>query len=164
MKLSIIIPVYRVEATLNRCVESVTNQSFDDFEVILVDDGSPDKCPQMCDEWAQKDPRITVIHQTNAGLSAARNAGIDRAQGDYLTFVDSDDFIGTETLGEVVEQLDDNDILEYPVAVSLARTVRNGYGSKTRPIPTWTTIGLTPRSIFIPTPATRSTVAKCLKR
>ena len=115
MKLSIIIPVYRVEATLNRCVESVTNQSFDDFEVILVDDGSPDRCPQMCDEWAQKDPRITVIHQTNAGLSAARNAGIDRAQGDYLTFVDSDDFIGTETLSEVVEQLGDNDILEYPV-------------------------------------------------
>ena len=115
MKLSIIIPVYRVEATLNRCVESVTNQSFDDFEVILVDDGSPDRCPLMCDEWAQKDPRITVIHQTNAGLSAARNAGIDRAQGDYLTFVDSDDFIGTETLSEVVEQLDDNDILEYPV-------------------------------------------------
>lgn len=107
--------MYRVEATLNRCVESVTNQSFDDFEVILVDDGSPDRCPLMCDEWAQKDPRITVIHQTNAGLSAARNAGIDRARGDYLTFVDSDDFIGTETLCEVVEQLDDNDILEYPV-------------------------------------------------
>lgn len=107
--------MYRVEATLNRCVESVTNQSFDDFEVILVDDGSPDRCPLMCDEWAQKDPRITVIHQTNAGLSATRNAGIDRARGDYLTFVDSDDFIGTETLSEVVEQLSDNDILEYPV-------------------------------------------------
>ena len=115
MKLTIIIPVYRVEATLNRCVESVTSQSFSDFEVILVDDGSPDKCPQLCDEWARKDPRITVIHQSNGGLSAARNAGIERARGTYVTFIDSDDFIGTGTLEEVMGLLGENDLLEYPV-------------------------------------------------
>ena len=81
MKLSIVIPVYRVEATLDRCLESVARQSFGDFEVILVDDGSPDQCPERCDEWARRDSRFTVIHQQNRGLSAARNAGIDRARG-----------------------------------------------------------------------------------
>ena len=91
MKLSIIIPVYRVETTLNRCVESVVTQDFDDFELILVDDGSPDNCPQLCDSWAAKDCRISVIHKSNGGLSDARNAGIDMARGDYLTFIDSDE-------------------------------------------------------------------------
>ena len=77
MKLSIIIPVYRVEATLNRCIESVVLQDFRDFELILVDDGSPDNCPQMCDDWAERDERIRVIHQENSGLSQARNKGIE---------------------------------------------------------------------------------------
>ena len=93
MKLSVIIPVYCVEATLDRCVESVLCQQVEDMEVILVDDGSPDCCPQKCDEWAQKDSRIRVIHKENGGLSDARNAALDIATGDYITFVDSDDWI-----------------------------------------------------------------------
>lgn len=120
MKLSIIIPVYRVEATLNRCVESVLRKHCEDIEVILVDDGSPDLCPQMCDEWAQKDQRIKVIHKQNGGLSDARNAGIDIAQGDYLTFVDSDDFIAKNTYTPLMQTLTKHpeiDILEYPVYV-----------------------------------------------
>lgn len=120
MKLSIIIPVYRVEATLNRCVESVVTQDFNDFELILVDDGSPDNCPQLCDSWAAKDRRISVIHKSNGGLSDARNAGIDIAQGDYLTFIDSDDYLAEQTLAPLMQKLTqkpDIDILEYPTYV-----------------------------------------------
>lgn len=118
MKLSIIIPVYRVEDTLDRCVKSVLNQDLDDFEVILVDDGSPDDCPKMCDEWAQKDHHIRVIHQTNKGLSGARNSGIDIAQGDSITFVDSDDYIAENTYAPLMQILESDstiDIIEYPV-------------------------------------------------
>ena len=97
MKLSVIIPVYRVEDTLDRCVESVLCQSVDEMEVILVDDGSPDQCPAKCDLWAEKDARIRVIHKENGGLSDARNAGIDIAQGDFITFVDSDDYLEADT-------------------------------------------------------------------
>lgn len=120
MKLSIIIPVYRVETTLNRCVESVVTQDFDDFELILVDDGSPDNCPQLCDSWAAKDCRISVIHKSNGGLSDARNAGIDMARGDYLTFIDSDDYLAEHTLAPLMQTLTQQpaiDILEYPIYV-----------------------------------------------
>ena len=120
MKLSIIIPVYRVEATLNRCIESVVTQDNVDFELILVDDGSPDNCPRMCDDWAAKDQRIKVVHKTNGGLSDARNAGIEIAQGDYLTFIDSDDYIAEHTLAPLMQTLADKpdiDILEYPIFV-----------------------------------------------
>ena len=120
MKLSIIIPVYRVEDTLNRCVESVLRQGLEDYELILVDDGSPDNCPRMCDEWALHDKRIRVIHKDNGGLSDARNAGIDIAQGDYLTFVDSDDYLADNTFAPLMQMLtehQDIDILEYPVFV-----------------------------------------------
>lgn len=92
-KISIIVPIYKVEPYLRRCVDSILNQTFTDFECILVDDGSPDNCPQICDEYAKKDTRIKVIHKANGGLSDARNAGIDIAQGEYLGFVDSDDWI-----------------------------------------------------------------------
>jgi len=115
VKLSIIVPVYRTEATLDRCLQSIVSQSFADLEVILVDDGSPDNCPQLCDEWARRDTRISVVHRENGGLSAARNTGIDRARGDYLTFVDSDDFLAADTLSLVMGQLGDNDIVEYPI-------------------------------------------------
>lgn len=91
--ISIIIPVYKVEKYLDKCVESVVNQTYKNLEIILVDDGSPDKCPAMCDEWAKKDKRIKVIHKENGGVSLARNAGIDIASGDYLAFVDSDDYV-----------------------------------------------------------------------
>lgn len=92
-EISIIVPVYKVEQYLDRCVTSILNQTFKDFELILVDDGSPDQCPQICDEWAAKDERIHVIHKKNGGLSSARNAGLKFATGNYIGFVDSDDWI-----------------------------------------------------------------------
>lgn len=118
MKLSIIIPVYRTQNTLKKCLDSVLNQSFTDYEIILVDDESPDHCPQICDEYAQKDKRISVIHKKNGGLSDARNAGINLAKGEYITFVDSDDAIAEDTLQPLINELTthpDIDILEYPV-------------------------------------------------
>lgn len=93
VKISIIIPVYKVEKYLDKCVESVVGQTYKNLEIILVDDGSPDNCPVMCDEWAQKDSRIKVIHKQNGGLSSARNVGLDACTGDYIGFVDSDDWI-----------------------------------------------------------------------
>lgn len=92
-KISVIIPVYKVEEYLKRCVDSVIGQTLRDIEIILVDDGSPDNCPAICDEYAKKDDRVRVIHKKNGGLSDARNAGIDIATGDFLGFVDSDDYI-----------------------------------------------------------------------
>ena len=103
--LSVIIPVYKVEKYLNRCVDSVLNQDFKDIEVILVDDGSPDGCPAICDEYAQKDNRVKVIHKKNGGLSSARNVGIEIAQGEYLAFLDSDDAWAENKLGEVMKHL-----------------------------------------------------------
>ena len=88
---SVIIPVYKVERYLDACVESVIGQTYTDLEILLVDDGSPDCCPAMCDAWAEKDPRIRVIHRKNGGLSAARNTGIEAASGEFLIFTDSDD-------------------------------------------------------------------------
>ena len=116
MKLSVVIPVYRVEHTLNRCVESVLAQDVKGMEVILVDDGSPDNCPKMCDDWARKDSRILLIHKENGGLSDARNAGLDIAQGELITFVDSDDWIEKGTYGPLIDIMDDCDLLEYSIA------------------------------------------------
>lgn len=92
MKFSIIIPVYKVELYLRQCINSVLNQSYKDFELILVDDGSPDNCPVICDEYASRDIRVKVIHKSNGGLSDARNAGLDIAKGEYVLFLDSDDW------------------------------------------------------------------------
>lgn len=118
--LSIIVPVYKVETYLAGCLESILGQSFGNFELILVDDGSPDRCGAICDEYARKDRRIKVIHKANGGLSSARNAGIDRASGHYLTFVDSDDTLSEETyqknLGIVCND-PSVDLLEYPVQI-----------------------------------------------
>lgn len=91
--ISVIVPVYRVEQYLDRCVESIVNQTHRNLEIILIDDGSPDKCPEICDRWAERDARVIVIHQENRGVSAARNAGIAIASGAYIGFVDSDDFV-----------------------------------------------------------------------
>lgn len=96
-KVSIIVPVYKAEKYLNRCVDSILAQTLTDFECILIDDGSPDNCPAICDEYAKKDSRIKVIHQKNSGVSAARNRGIDEANGDWIGFVDSDDWIDSKT-------------------------------------------------------------------
>lgn len=91
--ISVIVPVYKVEPYIHQCIDSILAQTYTDFELILVDDGSPDNCGLICDEYAKQDDRIRVIHQENQGLSAARNAGIDIAKGDYLTFIDSDDWV-----------------------------------------------------------------------
>ena len=94
--LSIIVPVYKVENYLPKCIDSILAQTFTDFELILVEDGSPDDCPALCDAVAEKDARVRVIHQKNGGLSAARNAGLDAARGAWIGFVDSDDYIAPE--------------------------------------------------------------------
>ena len=91
--ISVIVPVYKVEPYLDKCISSIVNQTYKNLEIILVDDGSPDNCPAMCDAWAEKDSRIRVIHKTNGGLSDARNAGMAVATGELMAFVDSDDWI-----------------------------------------------------------------------
>ena len=103
--ISVIVPVYKVEPYLRRCVDSILAQTYSDFELILVDDGSPDTCGAICDSYAEQDARVRVIHQANGGLSAARNAGIEIARGDYLTFIDSDDLVSDyylETLYDLI--------------------------------------------------------------
>lgn len=105
-KISVIIPVYNVEKYLECCLDSVVNQTFEDFEAILVDDGSPDKCGEICDRYAQMDQRFKVIHKENGGLASARNAGLDICQGDYICFVDSDDYIEPYYLEFLFSQID----------------------------------------------------------
>ena len=104
-QLSIIIPVYKVEAFLSRCVESVLSQTFKDFECILIDDGSPDRCPEICDEYAAKDSRVKVIHQKNSGVSAARNAGVSASSAQWITFVDSDDWIDADLYAKAFSKI-----------------------------------------------------------
>ena len=112
-KISVIVPVYKVEKYLNRCVDSILNQTFTDFELILVDDGSPDNCGKMCDEYAAKDKRIVVIHKENGGLSDARNAGLDwifaNSDSEYIAFVDSDDWVHRQYLERLYGALIKND-------------------------------------------------------
>lgn len=96
--ISVVIPVYKVEAYLDRCVESVVRQSYEKLEILLVDDGSPDRCGAMCDAWAGKDSRIRVLHQKNAGLGAARNRGTEIAAGEFVTYVDSDDYLAPDAI------------------------------------------------------------------
>lgn len=96
--ISVIVPVYKVEKYIHQCIQSVLKQTYKDYEIILVDDGSPDNCPAICDEYAQKYNNIRVLHKENGGLSDARNAGTQIAKGEYVTYVDSDDYIGEEYL------------------------------------------------------------------
>jgi len=113
-RISVIVPVYKVEPYLDRCVESILAQTYPDFELILVDDGSPDNCPAMCDAWAEKDSRITVIHQANGGLSAARNAGIDwsfaHSDSEWMTFIDSDDWVHPQFLAKLLDAAAQNGV------------------------------------------------------
>ena len=97
-KISVIIPIYKVEKYLQQCVDSIRNQTFQDIEIILVDDGSPDGCGKMCDAFALEDNRIKVIHKENGGLSSARNAGLMVAGGEYVSFIDSDDYTDLQML------------------------------------------------------------------
>ena len=110
--ISVIVPVYKVASYLDRCVQSIVDQTYKKLEIILVDDGSPDNCPAMCDAWAERDSRIRVIHKDNGGLSDARNAGLTLATGEYISFIDSDDWIAPEMLEKLFDALqrDDSDI------------------------------------------------------
>lgn len=105
MKFSVIVPVYKVAEYLPQCVESVCGQSFVDWELILVDDGSPDRCGELCDTYAQRDARITVVHQQNKGLPGARNSGIDTAKGDWLLFLDGDDYMPDAFLERLYQKM-----------------------------------------------------------
>ncbi|SOD12667.1 Glycosyltransferase involved in cell wall bisynthesis [Fibrobacter sp. UWB16] len=98
---SIIVPIYKVEPYLRRCLDSIVNQTYANLEIILVDDGSPDGCPQICDEYAAKDKRIVVIHKQNGGLSDARNVGLDICKGEFISFVDSDDWVDEKYIEEL---------------------------------------------------------------
>lgn len=128
MKFSIVIPVYKAEEYLDQCVQSVVQQTYRELEVILVDDGSPDRCGVMCDDWAKKDDRILVIHQKNLGASSARNNGIHYASGDYLLFLDSDDWWENSTVLErIAKQLN-----RTPVD-ALTFNYRKSYGDVLQP-------------------------------
>ena len=112
-KISIIVPVYQTEAYLDRCVRSIVEQTYRNLEIILVDDGSPDNCPALCDAWAEKDPRIKVIHKKNGGGGEARNVALDIAEGQYIGFVDSDDYIAPRMYEHLLSQMaEDTDIAE----------------------------------------------------
>ena len=100
--LSIIIPVYNVEAFIGQCVGSILRQNSREFEIILVDDGSPDKCPEICDKYALQHKNVTVIHKKNGGLISARKAGVKAACGKYITFVDSDDWIAADYCSNLI--------------------------------------------------------------
>lgn len=118
-KMTVIVPVYKVEAYLDRCVKSILDQTFEDFELILVDDGSPDGCGAMCDAWAEKDSRIKVIHKENGGLSDARNAGFAVAEGEWITFIDSDDYVHPAMLEALYKA-----VMEHGVKVSACGFVK----------------------------------------
>lgn len=120
MKLSVIVPVFRTEATLKRCLDSILNQNLPDFELIIVNDGSDDGSGLICEQYAEKDNRIRVIHKENGGLSSARNKGIALSQGEYITFVDSDDELASGTYKDVLSEIGDSDIIEYPIAGRLS--------------------------------------------
>ena len=105
MKLSVVVPVYNVEKYIDQCVSSILSQTFTDFELILVDDESPDNCPEICEQYAKKDKRVKVVHKMNGGLASARNAGIKVATGEYIAFVDSDDVIDKDMFLVMLEKM-----------------------------------------------------------
>ena len=108
--ISVIVPVYKVEKYLDECVQSIINQTYRNLEIILVDDGSPDLCPAICDKYAEIDKRVVVIHKQNGGFCSARNAALTIAKGDYIGFVDSDDFIANTMYEELLSACQDNNV------------------------------------------------------
>lgn len=115
--ISVIVPIYKVEKYLNKCVDSIINQTYKNLEIILVDDGSPDNCPDICDDYANKDSRIKVVHKVNGGLSDARNAGMAVATGEYVSFIDSDDYISEGFINELYSAIkaENSDIAECTI-------------------------------------------------
>ena len=117
--ISVIVPIYNVEPYLRRCVDSLLGQTYADFEVILVDDGSPDNCGAICDMYEARDDRVRVIHKPNGGLSDARNAGLEIARGEYIAFVDSDDWVTPDYLERMLEAM------QHPLARPRLRNWNN---------------------------------------
>ena len=133
-KISAIIPVYNVEKYLDKCIESVINQTLKDIEIILIDDESPDNCPQMCDQYAKNDNRIKVVHKKNEGLGLSRNHGIRIATGEYIAFIDSDDFIDTCTFEHFYKLAKDNNLDAIYYKFDRNTTERIEYGTPVEPI------------------------------
>lgn len=135
---SVVVPVYNVEQYLDRCVSSIVNQTYQNLEIILVDDGSPDRCPAMCDAWAQRDRRIKVVHKENAGLGMARNTGIENAGGEHICFFDSDDYIHRETIEKACRAMADTnaEVVIFGMARISARgkLVRNVIPEPEKPV------------------------------
>lgn len=123
--ISVIVPIYGVEKYLEQCLDSILNQTYRQLEIILVDDGSPDHCGEICDRYASQDARIKVIHQPNAGLSAARNAGMDIAKGEYISFIDSDDYIDLHYYEKMEQGFKDHP--EAPIIACLAYRDEEGF-------------------------------------
>lgn len=121
--ISIVVPVYKVESFLDRCIKSILSQTYERLDIILVDDGSPDRCPQMCDRWAETDGRIRVLHKENGGLSDARNHGTAIAGGEYISFVDSDDYISPDYVEYLLSLLRETGA---DIACGAFRTVYDG--------------------------------------
>lgn len=121
--ISIIIPVYKAEQWISRCIESIINQSYTNLDIILIDDGSPDKSGLICDEYAQKDQRITVIHQDNSGPSIARNKGLKKAIGDYIQFVDSDDWLNKDACKILVKSMEFENVNQVVCGLNI---IKNG--------------------------------------
>lgn len=120
-EISVIVPVYKVEKYLDRCIESIVNQTYPDLELILVDDGSPDNCPALCDAWAERDERIRVIHKKNGGASSARNAGLKIAKGRWIAFADSDDWLDRTALKTLYDLANQYNV---PMAIGGMRVVQ----------------------------------------
>ncbi len=132
--ISVIVPVYKVESVLHYCINSILSQTFTDFELILIDDGSPDNSGRICDDYALKDSRINVVHKINEGVSVARNTGIELAKGKYICFVDSDDYISEYYLEELVNKINDkrnivlccyDSFTEYDYRIQKSNTISN---------------------------------------
>lgn len=130
--ISIIVPVYKIDKNfLDQCVTSILEQTYSNFELILVDDGSPDACPGYCDEYATLDKRVQVVHKRNGGVSSARNAGIDLCKGDIITFVDADDWVDKHFCQKIIDNMSDNEIIIFDGKIKKANgIVRNKFFPK----------------------------------
>jgi len=147
---TVVIPVYKVEKYLDRCINSVVAQTYRNLEIILVDDGSPDRCPQMCDDWAEKDSRIRVIHKENQGLGMARNTGIEHARGAYICFFDSDDYIAPNTI-ELAYNLARKESADL-VVFGTTEVGNSALASKVRTynLPQWVYVGSEVQEVLLP--------------
>ncbi|MBE6922618.1 MAG: glycosyltransferase family 2 protein [Ruminococcaceae bacterium] len=141
---SVIVPVYKAEAYLGQCVESILVQSMEDFELLLIDDGSPDGCGALCDDYARADTRVRAIHKENGGVSSARNLGIDRAAGRYIVFIDSDDHVGSDYLKELLDSEEEASTGEKKVLVISDYQPFSKTGPEERAFPEKMTMNLVP--------------------